>query len=124
MKEIILADRENCREIANQFKYSWFREVLSQTGMDLSECFSEDEEQSIEQKAKLRRVLNDNDIVVLDNNEEIKIYIQKEIIAEWNKPIYNLKQDISQINPKKKFYVNIEIDYWSVFDNLENNEKE
>lgn len=121
MQEVVLADRGNCQQVANHLKFNWLHETLAQTGMNLDDCFPEDGDpnsQTIVQKAQLRKTLNDNDILVLDDNEEIKIYVQKEIIAEWNKPKYNLCSDISQIDPKKKFYVSIELNYWSVFDNL------
>ena len=123
MKEQVLADRENCRNVANKLKFYWLHSILLQTGMNLDNCFPEDNDpdnQTIDQKARLRKTLNDNDILVLDDNEEVRIYVQNEVIAEWYKPQYNLNHDPSQLNPKKKFYVSIELNYWSVFENETN----
>jgi len=123
MKEVISVDREDYRKIVKQLQFQWTKHVLVQTGMNLSSYFPDDdnpESMTIEQKAQLRQTLRQNDILVLDDQDGgIKIYLDKTIIAEWKKPRFDLHQDLSQIDPKKKLYININIDYWSVFDGQE-----
>jgi len=120
MKQIIQADKDNYKQVLHQLRFDWFCSILSETGMNLDNCFPESgniEDQTIEQKAQLRSNLNDNDILIVDNSDDsIVIYIQKQIIAEWKKPLYVRKEDIEERNPKKKFYIEIHIEYDSVFE--------
>lgn len=120
MKQIIQADKDNYKQVLHQVRFDWLCSVLSETGMNLDSCFPESgniEDQTIEQKAQLRSNLNDNDILIVDNSDDsLIIYIQKQIIAEWKKPLYIRKEDIEERNPKKKFYIEINIEYDSVFD--------
>ena len=106
MKEVISVDREDYRKIVKQLQFQWTKHVLVQTGMNLSSYFPDDdnpESMTIEQKAQLRQTLRQNDILVLDDQDGgIKIYLDKTIIAEWKKPRFDLHQDLSQIDPKKK----------------------
>jgi hypothetical protein len=119
-KKIILADRDDFRKVTNTIKYTWWRDVLIQTGMELDNCFpasDNPEDQTIEQKQLLRKILNENNILIIDEFDlGLKIYIEEELIAEWKKPTYTLKTDLAQLNPKKKLYIEIMIEYYSVFD--------
>lgn len=120
MKQIIQADKDNYKQVFNQLRFDWLCSILSETGMNLDNCFPESgniEDQTINQKAQLRSNLNDNDILIVDNGDDsLIIYIQKQIIAEWKKPLYVRKEDIEERNPKKKFYIEIHIEYDSVFE--------
>ena len=120
MLQIIKADKDNYREVLNQVRFDWVCSVLSQTGMNLDNCFPESgnyQDQTLEQKAQLRNNLNDNNILIIDEvDNSLKIYIQDQIIGEWKKPLYIRKEDLSEINPKKRIYIEINIDCFSVFD--------
>lgn len=120
MLQIIKADKDNYREVLNQVRFDWVCSVLSQTGMNLDNCFPESgnyEDQTMEQKAQLRNNLKDNNILIIDEiDNSLIIYIQEQIIAEWKKPLYIRKEDLSEINPRKKVYIEINIDCFSVFD--------
>jgi hypothetical protein len=104
----------------NQVRFDWICSILSQTGMNLDNCFPESgnyQDQTIEQKAQLRNNLNDNNILIIDNNDNsIIVYIQDQIIAEFKKPLYIRREDLSEINPKKRIYIEINIECNSVFD--------
>lgn len=118
-EEILAVNREDAKETVKQFQFAWIRDILLQTGMNLEGCFPEDEEDDItlEQKILLKNILNENKILVIDDRDGgIKIYVEKELIAEWIKPSFTLHQDLSQLDPKKKLYTCIHIKYWSVFD--------
>ena len=117
IKETVLADRDNCKQVADKLKYLWVKDVLSQTGMNLDNCFPEEDsdDPTIEQRAQLRNNLEENDILIIDKKEFLKIYIQDQLIAEWIYPKFILKKSVGEINPKKKLYVEINLEYWSVF---------
>lgn len=122
MKQIIQADKDNYKQVFNQVRFDWLCSILSETGMNLDNCFPESgniEDQTIDQKAQLRNNLNDNNILIVDNNDDsLIIYIQNQIIAEWKKPLYVRKEDIEERNPKKKFFIEINIEHYSVFDDM------
>jgi hypothetical protein len=122
-KETLAVDRENAKQIATQYQFSWTKNVLLQCGLELSDCFSENnEDMTIEQKIKLRKILNFNDLLVLDDKDGgITIYLEKHIIGKWKKPKYELHEDLSQLDPKKKIYTLINIEFWSVFDEQDDN---
>ena len=117
------ANKSNCKQVANYLKYNWFKMTLEQMGLDLSECFpdnsDEPEDQTIEQKNKLRHLLKQNSIIVADSlDDEIEIKIEGEVIAIWAKPLFKLKEDLSQQNREDRLYVEVNVKYWSVFDEL------
>ena len=120
MKEVVFADKDNYKTISQQLRFSWLKELLFLTGMNLDNCFpdSDDpEDQTIEQKINLKKALSDNDILVIDNNDDsILIYIQNQLIGEWKKPLYDRREDFTQLDRNKRFYFGINVEYWSVFD--------
>jgi hypothetical protein len=117
MKFEITADRGDERNVIERVRHDWIVNVLQSTGIDFDDCFENEEDLTILQKAKIRKILIDNDVLILDDNDGcVKIYIQKEIIAEWEKPIIKLKIDQSELDRKKKYFVIIEVSCWSVFD--------
>lgn len=123
MRDVIFSDREDVSQVVDSIKFSWVKFILEQTGMDLEGCFPDDdsEERTLDQKSKLRSILKQNKILVIDDHDGgVKIYIDEDLIAEWKKPHFNIKQDLKQIDPKKKLYTEIHLDYSSVFDE-ENN---
>ena len=121
MKDLLFSDKEDAQKVVDKVRFSWIRCVLEQTGMDLGNSFSEGEDDldsmTIAQKAELRHILDKNKILVLDDHDGgIRLYIDEDLIAEWKKPSFDLRHDNRQLNPKKKYYVGITIEYWSVFD--------
>jgi hypothetical protein len=127
-KEVLAADRESARQIAAQYQFAWIKNVLLQCGLELSDCFPESnnvDDMTIEQKIKLRKVLNFNELLVLDDKDGgVIIYLEKHIIGEWKKPKYELHEDFSQLDPKRKLYTCINIEFWSVFDDEENEDED
>ena len=118
MQQVILSDRSNCKQISNNIKLLWIKDILEQTGLNVSDCFpeGEDKEQTIEQKAVLRKLLKDNEISIIEEDESCVIYIQKEVIGKFEKPQYILKKDLSILDKNKQLYVEIHLEYSSVFD--------
>ena len=103
----LAVDREDALKIAKEFQYIWTRNVLLKTGMDIEDCFPEEDdpdEMTLEQKINLRSALKINDILVLSSPEGgINIYFEKEIIGIWKKPYHILHEDLAQLDPKKSF---------------------
>lgn len=100
--------------------YQWTYSVLSQTGVDFDDAIPEDgdpDSLSILQRAKMRKILEINKIFILDQQDgSLEIYVDGELIGKWNKPYYKLCYDPTQVNPKKRYYSEVEISFGSVFD--------
>lgn len=118
MKAIILLNYdENTKMIEAEEKIRFLRSILEQMGLPIEEFWSETEDfLSIFQKMKLRNILNTYNIQVIDNNEGLSIFMEGDKIAEWFRPNYKLKKDFSQLDPKKKLFLEMTIEFWSVFE--------
>jgi hypothetical protein len=77
------------------------------------------------QKVKLRGVLATYGIQVIDDLDgHLQIYLENELIAEWLKCTYKLKRDLRVVDPRKRVYLEMEVNCWSVFDDKEEQEIE
>lgn len=75
---------------------------------------------SIFDKVRLRKVLGQYNVAVIDDMEGgVKVFLEREKIAEWKKPTYVLKEDPSQIDPKKKLYIEMKCSFSSRYEAAE-----
>jgi hypothetical protein len=122
-KNTILVSREDAKEQVKLLMYQWCYSVLSETGIEFDDEIPEDgnpNSLTILQKAKMRKTLADNNIFILDEKDEtLEIYIENDLIAKWEKPYYKLCYDKSKVNPKERYYSEVEISFWSVYDEIE-----
>jgi hypothetical protein len=66
---------------------------------------------------KLRSILDRYNISIINNNDgELKIYLNNDLIGQWNKPIYKLKQDYKQLDFRKRLYLEMNNTFYSIFD--------
>lgn len=71
-------------------------------------------------KIRLRKVLSQYNVSVIDNMEGgVKIFLERDIIAEWKKATYILKEDLSQIDPRKKLYIEMKCSFSSIYEKAE-----
>ncbi len=57
------------------------------------------------------------------NDGEIKIYVENELVGEWRKCSYKLKRNYGELDRKKQLYLEMTVDFWTIFDQEElNNE--
>jgi len=123
INQTIFADREDAHTVVEGVRFSWLRFVLESTGMNLEGCFPDNDDpnsMTIAQKAQLREILKQNKILLLDDHDGgVRLYIDEDLIAEWRKPRYRLNIDHRKLDPKKKSFASIDIEYWSVFDEQE-----
>lgn len=119
-KDTFLSPNGDAKKNARTLMYQWAYSVLSQTGIDFEDSIPADgdpDSLSILQRAKMRKILEINKIFILDqHNGSLEIYVDKELIGKWNEPYYKLCFDPKQINPKEKYYSEVEISFGSVFD--------
>lgn len=120
---ILLNYNEDTHKVEEEEKYKFLRLLIGQMGLPIDEFWSNDEPLSIDQKVKLRRILSTFNIQVIDDLDgHMQVFFEGELTGEWNKCKYKLKRDLSQIDPRKQLYLEMEIDYWSPFEQESNNE--
>lgn len=120
---ILLNYSENTKQIEEEEKQRFLKDLLEQMTVPIEEFWFVDGPLSIEQKIKLRSILSLYNIQVIDDLDgKLQIYVENEKVAEWKKPIYKLKRDFSQLDTKKQLYLEMLIEYWSMFEEQENNE--
>lgn len=118
---ILLNHDENTREIEEEEKMRFLRNILEEMNIPISNFWETDSLLMIEQKIKLRKILVDFGIQIIDDLDgNMTMYVDNEKIAQWYKSTYKLKRDIKQLDPKKQLYLEMEINYWSLFDEQEN----
>jgi len=122
MQAIIqLRYNENLQQIEKEEKNRFLRYLLEEMGLPIQEFWKEDElTLSIEQKMKLRSILSNYAVQVIDDSDGyLGVYVEKELVGEWRRCNYKLKRDLSQIDPKKQLYLEMEINCWSLFEEQE-----
>ena len=119
---ILLNYNENTKQVEQEEKLKFLRDLLEQMGVPYLEVFGSPENinLSFDQKNKLNNMLMAYNIQVIDDLDgRLKVYVDRQLIAEWNKCQYKLKRDYSQLDYKKQLYLEMEINYWSVFEKEE-----
>jgi len=119
MKQVFLLNSDdNTFQVEEEEKQNFLRELLENMGLPISDFWQPNQTLNIQEKIKLRNILGAFNIVVIDNLDgHMQIYHDDELIGEWNKCKYKLKKDLRQIDPKKQFYLEMEADFWTIFNN-------
>lgn len=116
-------DPKSINEAVEEERLQFLVFVLDAMGIDLEGCFPDplDPKQiTVENRTKLSEVLNKFNVSVIDfKDRTFDLYLDKEKIASWGKHWVELKKDFSEIDPKRRIYVNIHLDCWSVFEQLQ-----
>lgn len=118
---ILLNHYENTKQVEEEEKRRFLRSLLDQMGIppDQLEFWSSDEPLTIEQRMQLRKILSSYNIQVIDDPDDMSIYVDNQKVASWSKPHYKLKGDPSQLDPKKRLYLEMGIECWSLFEETE-----
>jgi hypothetical protein len=117
---ILLNYNENTRQIEEEEKSRFLRSLLEQTGVPIQDIWTTDEPLSFDQRIKLRSLLSNFNVQVIDDHDGgLQVFVENEKIAEWFKPLYKLKKDLSQRDRKKQLFLEMSIEYWSLFEESE-----
>lgn len=115
---LLLNSNENTRKVEEEQKTLFVKSIIELAEIPLEGLELEEEELSLETRIKLREILSKYSIKIIDYPDgHLEIYDGTELIAEWKKCEYVLKRDITTIDPTKKLYLEMKIDFWSVFEN-------
>jgi hypothetical protein len=114
---ILLDSDENVVLVEEQESSRFIRSMLETMGIDLSEIWV-DEKLDINQKIKLRHVLSQYQVKIIDDsNHTLNIYLNQDLIAKWHKPKYVIRYDNSETDSKKRFFIEMKVKYESIFEN-------
>lgn len=116
---VLLSKTEKTKEIEQQEQDRFIKSILEALEVPIE--FDPDIPQTIEQKRKFRQELRDFKLQIInDIDGGVKIFVGDDLIAEWYKSSYKLKQDLSQVNPNDKLYLEMQVNFWSMFEDEEN----
>lgn len=119
---ILLNKSEDTKQVEAQEQSRFIKSITEALGIELD--WNPDEELTIEKKQELQSAFKKFNISIVDDADGgLKIYVERDMIAEWFKCKYKLKQDHSIIDRKKQLYLEMNINFWSVFEE-ENNQEE
>lgn len=114
---ILLSYNENTKKIEDEEQGRFLRSILEQMGVPIQDFWATDAPLNINQKIKLRSILSTYEIQVIDDLDgNIQIFVAGEAIASWQKPIYRIKRDLREIDPRKQLYLEMIICYSSLFE--------
>ncbi len=117
---LLLNYDENTRLVEDEERHRFLYSLLEQIGLPVNEFWQGEINLSIDQKIKLRNILATYGIQVIEDIDgHMQVYAENELVGEWNKCNYKLKKDLRQLDPKKRLYLEMYIDYWSIFEEQE-----
>jgi hypothetical protein len=112
---ILLDNRENTKAVESQEQARFIKTILESLQVPIE--WNPDDILTVESKMKLRKSLEAYSINILnDTDGGLKIFANKDLIGDWYKPNYILKQDNKQIDPNKRLYMEMHINFWTVFE--------
>ena len=75
---------------------------------------------TVEHKIELRKHMDQFSVTIVDDRDGgIKIFVERDKVAEWKKCTFILREDPSEVNPSKRLYMEISGDIWTIFDDGE-----
>jgi hypothetical protein len=121
MKGLILLNaNDSTHQVEEEEKSVFLKAILENIGVPIENIWAEDNSLTMQGKVKLHSTLSSYNMVMVDDRDGgLKIYVDKDIIGIWKKPSYILKMDHSQIDPKKKLFLEMHTDCWTVFENAD-----
>lgn len=116
MQTIVFVDRDDYKKVEEEEQNKFIFYVLESMGVPTDE-WPEGFEFSVQDRINMRAVLNKYGVSIIDDRDGgIKIYVDKEVVAEWKKCTYNLREDKSELEHSKRLFYEMHIDCWSLFD--------
>jgi hypothetical protein len=122
---ILLSRSENTKEVEAQEQARFIKSIFE--ALELPVEFDPEMPMSPEDRQKLRQDLKNFGLQIIDDLDGgIKVFLgeNSDCIAEWHKATYKLKQDLSQASLFDRLYLEMNISFWSIFEEDEEKESE
>ena len=112
---VLLETSANTKEIEEQEKARFIRSIID--CLDINIEFDPDKPQTMRDKIVLRNNLKQFNISIIEDlNGGMQIFVDRDPIAEWKKPKYKLKENTAERDPRKKLFLEMNIELWSSFE--------
>jgi hypothetical protein len=116
----IYVDKEDALKVEQEERNLFVKEVLFNLGVPLDDIWPDDQ-LSIEAKIKLRRVLSSLDLEIVDDGDRgVKVFHENDLLAQWYKPKYILREELNHKTRTKHLYYEMQIKTESVFEGESN----
>ena len=114
MSKVLIIKRQDQMEIEAKEKANWVKSILTSIGLPTDDW---SENLSMDDLRRIRAELKSLDIDILDDTAGgIEIYYQGELIAEFRKPNFILKENPREKDPRNRYYLEMHLNCRSVFD--------
>jgi hypothetical protein len=116
MKYTVLLDSSsNLREIEAEEQIKFVVSIIE--ALEIPFEWDSNAPFSVLDKLRLRKVLAQYNASIIDDMEGgIKIFLERDQIAQWHKSTYILKEDLSQVDPRKKLFIEMSCSFDSIFE--------
>lgn len=112
---VLLNSSANFREAEAEEQTRFIMSIIE--ALEVPFEWNANEPLSILDRIRLRKVLSQYNISVIDDMDGgVKMFLDRDKIAEWHKALFILKEDPSQVDPKKKLFVEMKCSFSSIFD--------
>jgi hypothetical protein len=116
---ILLDTNENTRKVEHEEQAHFVRSILTGFNVPIDDIWT-DETLDVADMMKLRKMLSVYKIEIVDDLDGgVKIFCEQSLIAEFKKPHYVLKKDPGQVDPRKRLYLEMTTNTWSILDQEE-----
>ena len=117
---LLLNYDENTKLVEEEERNKFLYALLGQMGIPVSDFWTNDSVLTVDQKIKLRNILSTYNVQVIDDLDgHMQVYVEDELVGEWFKCEYKLKRDLRQRDPRKQLYLEMQVNYWSIFEEQE-----
>lgn len=114
---VLLDSDSDTKKAEHEEKSKFIRTILETLNIDVSFWDPEHFILSVDERIRLRDHITKFDIKIIESSDgEIEIYFESKPIAKWSKPQYKLKRDYRAIDPKKKLFLEMQVNFSSVFE--------
>jgi hypothetical protein len=112
---ILLSKTENTREVEAQEQARFLKTIID--SLDLPIAYNPDEELTVDKKIELKKSFDKYNInVISDNDGGMQVFVLQDLIGDFKKCKYKLKEDVAQRDPNKKLYIEMQVDFWNAFE--------
>lgn len=101
-------------------KSKWVRAILEKIGLSTSDW---PEFLPMEDIRRIRSELKELSIDIIDDSDNgIEIYFEEQLIAEWRRPRYVLRENPRERDPKYRYYLEMHLNCRDVYSENESKE--
>lgn len=98
---------EDKQSFEKEEKNKFLKSILEALELNVSNLFDQD---TIDNKIKIKEILKKNNLKVLDEDDFV-VYFENKEIARMIKPFYKIKKDLSEIDRKNQIYIEAVIEF-------------